>query len=68
MSEAQLKTRLEASGFLRIPYNTLQYWAWKKPTPIPFYKVGRHALYKQADLEAYLEKQIVGGQVCTATL
>lgn len=67
--KTQLKTRREAAEFLRLPYNTLQFWAWKKPTPIPFYRVGRHALYRQSDLEAFLEKQRVGEEVsCAAVL
>jgi len=54
----QMRTRAEAAKYLRRPVATLNAWAYRRVGP-PFYRVGRAVLYKQSDLDAWLEQQRV---------
>lgn len=56
----RLLTRAEAADLLRVPPKTLAAWAYRGDGP-PFYKVGRHAMYRPDDVAAWLETRRVGG-------
>lgn len=55
----------EASRFLRIPKSTLQNWRkayWKKRygfTGPTYVRIGRHILYRLADLQNFIERGVV---------
>ncbi|EJC63256.1 hypothetical protein QWA_06595 [Alcaligenes faecalis subsp. faecalis NCIB 8687] len=51
-------TRREAAEYLGNSYNTLTVWASQKKGP-PYYKNGKCATYRVADLDAFLESQRV---------
>jgi len=59
-SFVRLLTRSEAADMLRVPPKTLAAWAYRRQGP-PFYKVGRHAVYRLDDLATWLETRRVGG-------
>lgn len=50
--------RWKAAEYLGNSYNTLTVWASQKKSP-PFYKNGKRAMYKVADLDAFLESRRV---------
>ena len=56
---SDLKTRREAAAYLRVAEQTLALWASNKRYNLPFVKVGRRCLYRQADLDAWLESRTV---------
>lgn len=49
-----LRTPIETAAYLKVPVKTLERWRYAGDGP-RFYRVGRHARYKVADLDAYLE-------------
>jgi excisionase family DNA binding protein len=49
----QLLSRQQAADLLAVPPKTLARWASLGQGPA-YFKVGRHARYRQADLEAWL--------------
>ena len=49
-------TRPEVGDLLRTPVATLAQWAWRGYGP-PYLIVGRKALYRRSDVEAWLEGQ-----------
>ena len=53
--------RREAAAYLGIPYLTLQYWGNMKKNEIPYAKYGRHAMYRQSDLDEFIESRMVVG-------
>jgi excisionase family DNA binding protein len=55
MTEA-LMTRRDVAKYLAVPEATLARWAYTATGPA-FFKVGRHARYRRADLDAWLESQ-----------
>jgi len=50
--------REEAADYLRLPVATLSAWAYRHTGP-EFYKVGRRAMYRRTDLDAWLDRQRV---------
>jgi excisionase family DNA binding protein len=56
-------SRREASEYLGIPYDTLQFWASSKKgrERLGFYKIGRHANYLKSDLDNFIQSCKVGG-------
>ena len=54
-----LLTRPEAAEFLRLKPQTLAAWAVTKRYQLPFVKVGRRAMYRLSDLEAFLTRRTV---------
>lgn len=56
-----LLNRCEAADYLRIKKETLAVWACNKRHPLPYIKVGRRVLYRQSDLDAFIESNVVGG-------
>lgn len=56
-----LKTRPSAAHFLNVKTQTLAVWACTKRYPLPYIKVGRRVMYRQSDLDAFIESNLVGG-------
>jgi excisionase family DNA binding protein len=57
MSEHRpLATRAEVAEYLRVPIGTLEQWAYRGTGPT-YTRVGRHARYRWADVEMWLEAQ-----------
>lgn len=55
--------RKQAAHALGIKPQTLAVWACTKRYDLPYIKVGRRALYLSADLDAFIERNRVGGEV-----
>lgn len=51
----KLMTRQEAAAYLGVSVWTLNAWASRGGVALPFYRVGRRAMYKQSDVLAFLE-------------
>lgn len=56
-------TRREAAEYLGIAYQTMSLWAMSGKYGLPMIKVGRSVRYRQSDLDAWLERRTVGGEV-----
>jgi len=59
-------SRREAAEYLGVAAQTLAKWASDGTYHLPFYKLGKKAVYAQSDLDAFLERQrvVVGGKAC----
>lgn len=62
-SNSVLKSREEAAELLRVSAQTLAVWACTKRYNLPFVKIGRRVMYRLSDLHAFIERNVVGGQV-----
>lgn len=60
----QLRTRKEAAQFLGVEPNTLAVWACANRYPLPYVRVGRLVKYRQADLEAFVDGNVINGGTC----
>jgi hypothetical protein len=60
MLVSDLRTRVEAAAFLRIQPQTLAVWKTTKRYDLPVIMVGRRAMYRQSDLEKFLQSRTVG--------
>jgi hypothetical protein len=56
MEERPLATRTEVAAHLKVPPATLEQWAYRRLGP-RYVRVGRHARYRWADVEAWLDAQ-----------
>ena len=56
-----LLTRKEAARYLNVAVQTLAQWACTGRVSLPFYKIGRKAMYKICDLEAFINANGRGG-------
>lgn len=56
-----LLTRKEAARYLNVAAQTLAQWACTGRVSLPFYKIGRKAMYKKCDLEAFIIANGHGG-------
>lgn len=56
-----LLNRSEAAAYLGIKTQTLAVWASTKRYSLKYVKVGRRALYRPIDLDAFIASNIVGG-------
>lgn len=54
----KLLTVTEVTEILRIKKSTIYRWVWAKIN-LPYYKVGNKVLFKQEDIDRYLEKNKV---------
>ena len=54
-------SRTEAAAYLGVTPDTLNKWASVGRPWVPYYRVGRKAVYDIADLDAFLEKHRVQG-------
>jgi excisionase family DNA binding protein len=52
-----LLTITEAAQLLRCPVATLRYWRHRGTGPASF-RIGRHVLYRQSDLDDWIEKRV----------
>lgn len=59
--ETQLRSRKEAAQFLGGEPNTLAVWACSNRYPLPYVRVGRLVKYRLADLEAFIEANVIDG-------
>jgi len=50
-----------AAARLGVSPTTLATWRCTGAVRVPYVKVGRRVLYRVVDLDAYLERQVVGG-------
>jgi excisionase family DNA binding protein len=53
----RLLTQDEAAEYLRVSPRTLQRWRTEAGMGPPWHRAGRRVLYKQRDLDAWLEQQ-----------
>jgi len=53
-------TRREVSEWLGIPARTLARWAYVGSGP-PFFRIGRWAMYREDEVERWLETRRAGG-------
>lgn len=56
-----LLTRKEAARYLNVAVQTLAQWACTGRVSLPFYKIGRKAMYKICDLDAFIASNGQGG-------
>jgi excisionase family DNA binding protein len=61
----QLLTIDEAADLLRAPVATLRWWRHNGTGPHSF-KLGRHVMYRQGDIDEWLERQVAGSQADSA--
>ena len=61
--ENPLLTRDQAAQYLGVKSTTLAVWACTKRYNLSFVKVGRLCKYRLADLDAFITRNIVGGEV-----
>lgn len=59
--QSDLMTREEAAAYIRKRPQTLALWHSTGRYGIPVVKVGRSAMYRKADLDAWLQRRTVGG-------
>lgn len=57
-----LRSRREAANYLGIAPQTLAVWACTKRYHLPLIKIGRHVKYRQSDLDAFIERNTIGGE------
>lgn len=55
--ESQLCTLEEASAYLKTPVATLRFWRHRGDVGPKSMKIGRRVMYRQRDLDAYIERQ-----------
>ncbi|MEC5217782.1 excisionase family DNA binding protein [Actimicrobium sp. GrIS 1.19] len=60
-TQSPLLCRKDAARYLGVAAQTLAQWAYNKRVQIPVTKLGRKALYKQTDLDAFVASNTVGG-------
>jgi hypothetical protein len=56
-----LLDRKQAAHTLRIQPQTLAVWACNKRYDLPYIKVGRRTMYLTSDLDAFINRNRVGG-------
>lgn len=62
-SKSPLIDRKEAANYLGIKPQTIAAWACHGRYPLPYVKIGRRAMYRQSDLDAFIERNVVGGEM-----
>ncbi len=55
-NEPELLTITEAAALLRAPVATLRYWRHLGTGP-PSFSLGRHVVYRHADIDSWIEAQ-----------
>ncbi len=60
MSASPLLTREQAAEFLNICPQTLSVWKCTQRYNLPVVKVGRCVRYRLSDLQAFIERNVVG--------
>lgn len=59
----ELLSRKQAAEHLNIEPQTLASWACNGRYGLPFVKIGRRVMYRLADLEAFIARNTIGGEV-----
>jgi len=54
-----LLSRHEAAAYLGVTVQTLAHWACTNRVRLPFVRIGKLAKYRQADLEAFIARNVV---------
>lgn len=62
-SKSPLIDREKAAQYLGVKPQTLSTWASTQRYVLPFVRVGRRVMYRIADLEAFIKRNTVGGEV-----
>jgi excisionase family DNA binding protein len=57
-----LLTREQAANYLGVTTSTLAVWACTKRYDLPYVKVGRLCKYQQSILDAFIERNTIGGE------
>lgn len=52
-------TRSEAADYLGVKPSTLAVWACTKRYNLPYYKIGSRVMYKLADLDDFINRNMV---------
>lgn len=55
----ELLTRRQAAEYIGVVYGTLHIWASTGKYSLPYIRVGRKAMYRRADLDAWLQSRRV---------
>lgn len=55
----RLLSRIEAANFLNVAPQTLAVWATTGRYRLPYVRIGTRAMYRLADLEAFIESRRV---------
>ncbi len=55
-ADDELMTLKEVAALVRVPEATLRYWRHLGTGPVSF-KLGRHVLYRRADIDAWINAQ-----------
>lgn len=58
---SRLLTLEEAADRLRTPASTLRFWRNRRTGPVSI-KVGRRVMYREADIEAWIEAQFAAAE------
>lgn len=58
-----LRSRQEAAEYLGVAPQTLAVWACTNRYGLPMVKIDRHVKYRQSDLDAFIERNLIGGEV-----
>lgn len=58
-----LLTRKQAAKYLGVTASTLAVWACTKRYSLAFVKVGRLCKYRLQDLDEFIERNTIGGEV-----
>jgi len=58
-----LWSRNEAAKYLGLAPNTLAVWSCTQRHNLPMVKIGRCAKYRKSDLDAFIARNVVGGEV-----
>lgn len=56
---ARLLSREEAAEILGVTVQTLAHWASTRRVALPFIRVGKYAKYRSADLQAFIDRNVV---------
>ncbi|WP_365977157.1 helix-turn-helix domain-containing protein [Thiobacillus sp.] len=62
-SKSPLIDRDRAAEYIGVRPQTLACWASTRRYALPFVRIGRRAMYRQSDLDAFIERNVIGGEV-----
>lgn len=62
-TSSTLRTRGQAAEYLNIKEQTLAAWACNGRYGLPFVRIGRRVMYRLADLDAFIARNVVGAEV-----
>ncbi len=59
----KLLSNKESAAYLGIKTNTLTVWRCKNTQKIPYVKLGRRVFYRLKDLDSFIDKNQIGGDI-----